>query len=194
MSASVLRRVVRRETHSPRTVATVIVLVLVALAAIYAGIEIVLHLLGLAPLLVTPGAALAWVAAMPEAIPQALVVAGGAAAMLIGAVLVWLALSPGRRSKHELGAAPHAVLVDNGVIASSVAEQVRRELDLSRGAVIVGVGHKTADVTVRPEPGQPMEKSHARSVAEAELASYDLSPRVKVRARVLRPADMEDRS
>lgn len=191
MSPSVLRRVVRRETHSPRTVATVIVLVLVALTAVAAGVEIVLHLLGVAPLLVAPGAVLAWAAALPEAVPQASVVAGGAAVTAIGIILVWLALSPGRRPRHELGTASHAVLVDNGVIASSLAEQVRRALDLPRGAVVVGVGHTSADVTVRPEPGQTVAKSHARSVAETELASYDLSPRVRVRVRVLRPTAAE---
>jgi len=192
MSTPVLRRVVRRETHSPRTVPTVIVLVLVALAAIYAGTEIVLRLLGVGPLLVAPGAALAWMTAAPEALPQAAVVAVGAAAAVAGVVLVWLSLSPGRRPKHQLGISSRAVLVDNGVIASAVAERVRRELDLSKGSVVVGVGHTVADVTVRPEPGQLVEKTHVRSVAEIELASYDLVPRVKVRARVLRSADPED--
>ena len=189
MSADVLRRVVRRETHSPRTVATVVVLVLVSLAAIYAGVEIVLHLLGLDPLLAPPGAALAWAAAMPEAQPQAAVVAVGAAAAVVGIVLVWLASGPGRLPRHRLGVSAHAVLADNGVIASSVAERVRRELELSRGAVVVGIGHRSADVAVRPETGQLVEKARVREVAETELAGYDLSPRVRVRARVLRAAD-----
>lgn len=192
MSTPALRRVVRRETHSPRTVVTVIVLVLVALAAIYVGSEIVLRLLGVGPLLVAPGAALAWMTAVPEALPQAAVVAVGAAAAVAGVILVWLSLSSGRLPKHQLGVSSHAVLVDNGVIASSVGEQVRRELDLSKGAVVVGVGHRVADVTVRPEPGQPIDKARVRSVAETELAGYHLVPPVKVRARVLRSADPED--
>lgn len=37
MTSAVMKRVVRRETHSPRTIATVVLLVLVALAAIYVG-------------------------------------------------------------------------------------------------------------------------------------------------------------
>lgn len=192
MTSAVLERVVRRETHSPRTVATVIVLVLIALAAIYVGIEIVLHLLGVGPLLVAPGVALTWLEGLPEVQPQALVVAVGVLAAIAGIVLVWLALGPGRRPKHQLGVSSHAVVVDNGVIASSIAEQVRRELDLSKGAVVVGISHRGADVTVRPEPGQFVEKSQVRSVVESELAGYDLSPRLKVRARVQRAADVED--
>lgn len=190
MTSAVLKRVARRETHSPRTIATVIVLALVVVAAIYVGVEIVLHLLGVGPFLVAPGAALTWLQELPDQ-HQGLVVAGGLLVAVAGVVLVWFALGAGRRPKHELGSSSYAVLVDNGVIASSVAERVRRELDLSKGAVVVGVGHRSADITVRPEPGQPVDRRHVRAVAESELAGYELSPRVKVRARVLRAADTE---
>lgn len=183
----------RRETHSPRTAAAVIVLVLVALSAISVGVEIVLHLLGAGRLLVAPGVGWSWVTAAPAALPQA-VVAVGVVAAVAGAILVWLSLTPGRRARHQLDVSGRPVLVDNGVVASSVAERVRRELGLPRGAVTVGVGHRAADVTVRPEPGQPLSKARVRSAAEAELAGYELSPRVGVRARVLRPADREDAS
>ncbi|MEB4613720.1 DNA/RNA endonuclease G [Leucobacter sp. M11] len=184
-----LKRVVRRETHSPRTVLAVVVLVLAALAAMYTGIEVVLHLLGLGPLLVAPGAALAWLTMLPDEVPQAAVVAGGAVVAVIGVALVWLAVGPGRRPKHELAVSSHAVVVDNGVIALAVAERVRRELDLSKASVVIGIGHRSADVTVRPEPGQTIDKGRLREIAEAELASYDLSPRVRAHARVVRAAD-----
>lgn len=191
MTSAVLKRVVRRETHSPRTIATVIVLVLVVVAAISVGVEIVLHVLGVGPLLVAPGAALTWLQELPDQHQGLVVVAGGLLAAVAGVVFVWFAFGAGRRPKHELGSSSYAVLVDNGVIASSVAERVRRELDLSKGAVVVGVGHRSADITVRPEPGQPVDRRHVRAVAESELSGYKLSPRVKVRARVLRAADAD---
>lgn len=188
MTSTVLRRVVRRETHSPRTVATVIALVVVALAAICVGIEIVLQLLGHDPLFVAPDKAVAWIQNVPDVRPQSAVVAGGILVAIAGIALVWMAVSPGRRPRHELGVSSHPVLVDNGVIASAIAEQVRRELDLSKGAVVVGIGHRSADVTVRPEPGQTIESDRVRDTAVAELAHYGLLPRVRVRARVLQPS------
>ena len=184
MIATVLKTAVRRETHSPRTVATVLVLVLLAAGAVYAGVEIVLHLFGAAPLLAAPGAMLLWAAGLPDARPQAAVVAGGAAVALVGAALLWSALSPGRRPKHRLGVFSDAVVVDNAVIASAIAERVRRELNLPKDGVIVGVSHRGADVTVRPEPGQELTRSTVRSIAEAELSTYGTSPELKVRARV----------
>lgn len=190
MSSALLQRVVRRETHSPRTVASVVILAVIVLTAIYLGVEIILHLLGLRPLLVAPGSALAWPLGLPGH-PKGMVVTGGVLAAVAGVVLVGLALSPGRRAKHELGASSYPVIVDNGVIASAIAERVRRELDLSRGSVIVGIGHRSADITVRPEPGQTVEPSQVRAAAESELSVYQLTPRVNVRARILRPADGE---
>ncbi len=194
MTDALLRRVVRRETHSPRTVATVVVLVILALAAIYVGVEIVRHLLAAGPQLAAPGAALAWLEGLPENNLSAPVIAGGVIVAIAGIVLVWLSLAPGRRPKHELAESSHAVIVDNGVVASSIAERVRRELELVPGAVVVGISHRGADVTVRPEPGRPVEKSWVQSVAEDEVASYDLSPRVTVHARVLRPTEREGAS
>ncbi|MBL3688301.1 DNA/RNA endonuclease G [Leucobacter zeae] len=180
----------RRETHSPRTSAAVIVLVVVAAVAVAAGIEVVLHLLGAAPLLVSPEAAAGQVQELPG-LPQGAVVAGGALTAVAGAALVWLAVGPGRRPRHELRGFPSAVVADNGVIASAVAERVRRELDLARGAVVVGVGHRSADVSAKPEPGQTIDRVRMRSAAEAALTEFDLAPRVRVRARVLRVAERE---
>ncbi|MGF3057473.1 DUF6286 domain-containing protein [Microbacterium sp. YY-01] len=189
MSNTVLRRVVRREMHSPRTVMLVIVLVLVAAVAVYAGIEVVLHLLGAAPLLVSPGTAVAWVATLPTAEPRSTIIAGASAVAVVGVILLWFVVAPGRRPKHALGVSGHAVVVDNGVIASAVAARVRRELDLPKGAVVVGIGHRSADVMVRPEPGQVVDRAWARSIAETELDGYRASPRLKVRARVQQSAE-----
>lgn len=190
MAHDVLTRVVRRETHSPRTVATVATLGVVVALAVYAGVEIVLHLLGATPLLAGPAEALDWVAGAPSESAGTMAIA--AVVAVLGLVLVVLAITPGRRSRHEIVGPPHAVVVDNGVVAAAVADRVRRELDLSAGGATVGVAHRSADVTVRPEPGQVIEPARVREIAADELAGYGLTPRVRVRARVLSKAPEGD--
>ncbi len=119
MSDSVLRTVVRRETHSPRTVAMLVVVVLLLLALAYAAVEIILHLVGAQPLLVGPGEALNALVAAPTALmPVAFIVAGVVLAIL-GLLVLILALKPGRLSRHEMEWGDRAVVVDNGVVASA---------------------------------------------------------------------------
>ena len=57
MSTPALRRVIRRETHSPRTVAMFVAVVLLILALAYVALEIVLSLAAQPALLVGPAAA-----------------------------------------------------------------------------------------------------------------------------------------
>lgn len=107
-------------------------------------------------------------------------------AAVVGVVLLWFAVSPGRRARHESAVASHPVVVDNAVIASSLAERIRREIDLPKGAVVVGIGHRSADITVHVEPGQEVDKQQMQRVAGEELASYELKPAVRANVRIRR--------
>lgn len=69
MSSPVLRRVVRRETHSPRTVAMIVAVIVVILALVYVGTEIVLSVLGQPALLLGPAAAFTGVVGLPTDVP-----------------------------------------------------------------------------------------------------------------------------
>ncbi|ARJ04100.1 hypothetical protein GCM10010988_28220 [Cnuibacter physcomitrellae] len=185
----VLGRVVRRETHSPRTAATAIVLVVLMLGLAYLGVEIVLRLLSLPPLLLSPGQGLDWLAALPTAQPAAAVVGGSIVVALIGLVLIVLALGAGRLPKHRMG--EEAVVVDNGVIAQALAQHVSDELSLGRENVTVGVAHRAADITVRPQPGLTVDPAAVRAAAEEELTGYRLTPALRVRIRIEKPAQKE---
>lgn len=189
MTNPALRRVVRRETHSPRTVITVIVAVLVALALIYIGVEIVLAQTGAPALLVSPADAWQWLTQLPNAQPSGAVMAGAIVVALVGLVLVWLGVAPGRLSKQELTGGTGVVVVDNGVIAASLAQRISEESGLARDKVTVGVGHRSVDVTVRPAPGEPLEASEIKSLASAELADYGLARSLSVHARVVRVSE-----
>ncbi len=192
MSTPVLRRVVRRETHSPRTVAMFIAVILLVLALAYIGLEIVLSLAAQPALLLGPAAAGGWLVGLPTTQPAGLVITGSVVLALIGIVFVVLALTPGRLSKHTLESGDRAVVVDNGVIASALAQHLSEETGLARESITVGVGHRSVDVTVRPGVGIPLDKNAVQSAAEAELQTYRLTRSVRTRVRIERPSEKED--
>ncbi|WP_022878137.1 DUF6286 domain-containing protein [Microbacterium sp. B19] len=191
MTDSVLRTVVRRETHSPRTGAMLVVVVLLVLAAVYAAVEIALSLAGRPPLLVAPGAAFDAVAGMPTALVPAGQIAVGAVIALIGLIVLVIAVAPGRLSRHEMAWGERAVVVDNGVVASALAQHLSLASGIARENVVVGVAHRTVDVTVRPPLGIPVDADRLRQIVEDEVATYRLSPPVRTHVRVDRPADTE---
>lgn len=194
MSSPVLRRVVRRETHSPRTVAMIVAVVLVILALVYVGVEIVLNLLGQPALLLGPAASLAWVVGLPTEVPVGASIAIGAVIAVLGLVLVLLAVTPGRLSKQQLMLGESAVVADNGVIASAIAQRISDDSGLPRDQVRVGVGHRVVDVTVSPAVGVPLDEARVRGVVDDELESYRLATRKRTSVRVERPRDAEEKA
>lgn len=192
MSNPVLTRALRRETHSPRSAATAIVAVIIMLVLAYLAVEIILDLAGQPALLVSPGALLAATADVSTFAPGA-VGAAGVVLALAGLVLVSLALGPGRLAKHAMTLDERAVSVDNGVIASSLAQRVSDELgmDRRRVEVEVGVGHRSVDVAVRPVLGVQIDSDEVRAIVDDELASYRLARTLSTRVRIERSSDRE---
>jgi hypothetical protein len=192
MSTPALRRVVRRETHSPRTVATFVAVILLILALVFVGLEIVLSLLGQPTLLLGPAAAAGWIVGVPATIPATPLVGVSVAIALVGVVLVWLAVAPGRRPKHTMSLGDRAVVVDNGVIASALAQHLAEEIGVARTDVTVGVGHRSVDVVVRPGAGVPLDAREVRSAAEEALDAYRLTTSLRTRVRIARPSEKDD--
>lgn len=193
MTDAVLRTVVRRETHSPRTVAMIVVAVLLLLVLAYAAVEIILNLVGQPALLVAPGEALNAVVAAPTALLPAAFIVGGIVLALVGVLVLVLALKPGRLSRHEMAWGERAVVVDNGVVASAVAQHLSNESGIARDDIVVGVAHRSVDVTVRPPVGIPVDEAELRRLVEEEVTSYKLSPAVRTHLRVQRPDTKESR-
>lgn len=193
MTDAVLRTVVRRETHSPRTVAMIVVAVLLLLVLAYAAVEIILNLIGQPALLVAPGEALNAVVAAPTALLPVAFIVGGIVLALVGVLVLVLALKPGRLSRHEMAWGERAVVVDNGVVASAVAQHLSNESGIARDDIVVGVAHRSVDVTVRPPVGIPVDEAELRRLVEEEVTSYKLSPAVRTHLRVQRPDTKESR-
>lgn len=191
MTDTVLRTVVRRETHSPRTVAMLVVVVLLLLALAYAAVEIILDLSGAQPLLVAPGEALNAVVAAPTALMPVAFIVGGIVLAIVGLIVLVLGLKPGRLSRHEMSWGERAVVVDNGVVASALAQHLSNESGISRDDIVVGVAHRSVDVTVRPPVGIPVDEAQLRHIVDEEVTSYKLSPAVRTHLRVQCPDTKE---
>lgn len=190
MSEPVLRRIVRRETHSPRTVAAAVTAAVLILALGYVAVETVLGMAGRPPLLARPGDVLRWLAALPDG-QSAVLATVSAALVALGLALILLAVLPGRLSRQEASGNGRAVIVDNGVIATALAQHLSDEIGIARDRLTVGVGHRAIDVTVRAEPWSGVDETEVRAVVEAEVASYQLARRLATRVRIDRPRERE---
>ena len=96
-----VRRVVRRELTSPRSVAMTVVVVLLVATLVWVAVELVLRILGRTALIGSPGPILDGIVALPTD-PAPWVAGVAVAAVVIGLVFVVLAVSPGRRPRHSL--------------------------------------------------------------------------------------------
>jgi hypothetical protein len=191
MSDRVLSRVIRRETHSPRTVAMAVAVVLVILALIYVGLEIVLDLLSQPALLIAPADALAQLADVPGIQPSGTVIGVGVLVAVVGLVFLVLSLTPGRLSKHRMDIGDRAIIVDNGVLAASLAQRISDEAGIPRDHITVGVAHRVVDVVITPDAGLPIDASRVRLIADEEMAGYRLTPPVKTVVKIAAPKEQE---
>jgi hypothetical protein len=171
--------------RAPRTVAACIVAILVIVVAAYLALEVILHLVDQKPLLVSPGELAQRASQLPQTGSVTAVVAIASVVAVVGIILVVLAVAPGRRARHAIRVSAQTIVVDNEVIASALAERVRQELNLPRGAVVVGVGHRAADVTVKSEAGQHIDAGDVKALVTDELAGYDADRSLKIRTRIV---------
>lgn len=173
------RRVLRRETHAPRTIPAVVV----ASAGLLILVAIVVGAVGwLIDPLFRQGVTASYAAAARIASTRPVLIAVGAAAVLIAGVLLTLALLPGRRARRARTTDRTALLVDDGVIADSVAEAVARRAGVVRSQVSVTIGRRIAVVRITPTSGIPVDRSLAESAVADTLSGigFTATPRVVV--------------
>lgn len=181
MESRVYRRVLRRETHAPRTAPAVVVAVVVLLASLAllvggvwwwadAGFQ---------------GFVSARAADLGAAMAQPAVLIGiGAVALALALLLLILALSPGRRARRARTTERIALLVDDGILADAVADAVAAQENLGPRQVSVTLGRRAVTVRVTPTSGVPVDTGAVGCAAEAALAAVGFTavPRVVVAA------------
>ena len=184
MSSSPLyRRVVRRETHSSRAVIAITLAVILIVVLAWIGTESVLAAIGQQPLLVAPAdAASAVLGAAGAAV--GVLTAIGAVVAVIGIVLIVVALAPGRRGRRGGQVGRTAAIVDDRVIARSLARTASYAGDVDPSQVSVSVGKRSALIEVTRTSGR---QTDVRSIDEAvrdELDAYDFSPALRHKVKL----------
>ncbi|MGK9148495.1 hypothetical protein KXS11_12785 [Plantibacter flavus] len=180
---SLYRRVVRRETHSPRSGLAITLAILLALVLAWLGTESVLAAIGQLPLLAAPEDIVTAVLTAATA-PAPLLVGAGVIGAIVGLVLVVLSLTPARLGRRGGASARTAAVVDDRVIAQSLARVAAHAADVDPSQVNVSVGARSALVEVTPTSGRSFQRREVEQAVDAEVASYDYRPSLRAKVRI----------
>lgn len=170
------QRVLRRETHSPRSGLAVAAAVVVAAAAVYCLLEMMLAALGQPTWLVDLILAARWIAELPGPYPPLLLGTAGVLIALVGLVLLSHGVLPGRRARHVIADPNVAIVVDDEVIASALAKCARMAAGVTGEQVVVVVSARLVEVNVRPTSGIMLSESGIKAAVEAQLATMAADP------------------
>ncbi|WP_308465196.1 Asp23/Gls24 family envelope stress response protein [Rathayibacter soli] len=171
-------RIRRRETHSPRSVAAIIIAIALILTFAWLGLEILLQLLNQPPLLVTPLQMLRATAGITST-PAPWIVAGGIVVAMVGIILVLAAVTGGRRARHVLNTVRSVTVVDDEVIASALARHAASTAGISPDNTEVTISRRHADVRLTPISGVSVDRAAVISAVADELDSYELEPALR---------------
>jgi hypothetical protein len=172
--------VLRRELHSPKSGLAITLAVLAIVALAWVGTESVLAALGQRALLLTPADMAAGVRGLGSLQPGVLITAGAVLA-LIGLVLVVLALTPGRRGRHVIGAGRSAAVVNDEVIGSALVRTASSVAGVSPDRAVAAVGRRSATVRITPVSGIALDRAAVqRAVAEA-AEGFGITPTIRTR-------------
>ncbi|EMY33714.1 hypothetical protein D477_013345 [Arthrobacter crystallopoietes BAB-32] len=173
-----------RELHSSRAAASIVAAVLVAGACLFVLLEALLKAIGQRAWLVDPRDAAAWVHQLPGSVPPLILGTAGLLILLAGLLFLLKALLPGRLHRHAIPARRGIVVVDDEVIASSLARRARTAANVSREQVLVAVSRNLVEVQLRPTSGTPVDEALIQGVVEDELLRTRIEPMPQVRVQV----------
>jgi hypothetical protein len=172
------RRVVRRETYSPRSTLAIVIAVVVIVLCLYVGVEIVLQMLQQRALLAAPDDMIDTAGRLQRA-PTAAVVGIGIGLIVIGLIVIIAAVKPGRRARHQMAASRAAVVVDNEVVASALARTASHVGGVSPDNVLVTVSARRSVVNVTPTSGRRVSENAIDQAVGDALDSFELTPAVR---------------
>jgi len=181
---STTARLVRRELHSSRAVASVATAVLLIAGCLALLFEAVLKAVGDEPFLLDLDGAAAWFGALPDGVPASLLGAGSVLLLVAGSLLVLLAVLPGRLARFAIPDGRAAVVVDAEVVASSLARRARVAAGVAPEQVVVTVGRNSVMVQIRPTSGMPIDADAVRVAVADDLRRSGVEPAPRIAVRV----------
>lgn len=184
MSGKNVNRLRDRELTSSRATASVVAAVLVVFACFYVLFEVALKALGQPALLAPPETWWTGIENLPLTGDPGVVLAGGVLLLFAGFVFLAAGLLRGRKARHALDLGNSVVIVDNQVIAASLARRVRTEAGVVPEQVLVIVGHQRVEVQLRPTSGMPVDAERIRAAVEDELRSNLITPMPAVSVKI----------
>ncbi|BDZ48247.1 hypothetical protein GCM10025867_04880 [Frondihabitans sucicola] len=180
--ASLYRRILRRETHSSRSGAAIVVLIALVIVAAYVGLESVYAALGMRALLFSPIDVLATLLSASTT-QGGLVIAAGIVAAVVGIILIVVGVTSGRRGRHTIDDSRVAVVVDDQVIAAALSRSARTAAALAPGQVTTWVSRRSARLTVTPASGVRVDEEAVLAAARDELGATAYQPPVTPEVR-----------
>ncbi|WP_159706368.1 hypothetical protein [Arthrobacter sp. 18067] len=180
-----IRRMIRRETHSSRSVPSMVAASILLVTFLWLALESVLWLLKDQPLLAGPAQLREWLVGLPANTIPAGMTAAGVGVGTLGLLITGLAVGRGRRPRRALASDRSATVVDDDVIAAAISSQARLAADLAPGQVTTTVGGRSVRVQVRPTSGVPLDLASIKTALDGELAAYALDRPVTSNVRIL---------
>jgi hypothetical protein len=182
-TASLYKRIVRRETHSSRAGIAITLAVLLIVALAWIGTEAVLAAVGTAPLLLAPTDLVGSTLDAASA-PVGVLTAVAVVVALIGLVLIVVSLAPGRRGRRGGKAERTVAVVDDRVIARSLARTASYAGDVDPSQVSVSVGKRSALIEVTRTSGRQTDVHSIDEAVRDELDAYDFSPALRHKVKL----------
>ena len=183
-----MRRVAYRETHSMRAAVSVAAAALVLVLAAYGVLESGVHALGQPAWLIEPQVAAQRIVDLPAGVPPLLLAAIGGVLAMLGLIFFLNGILPGRRARHLLVGGPRSeasgVVVDDEVVASSIARQARLAANVTPEQVMVVVSQRQVLVNVRPTSGVAVDQERVLAAVRDELDQMLLEPAPEARVNV----------
>jgi hypothetical protein len=178
--APLATRVLRRETHSPRSALAILLAMLAILALAWVVTEAVLAALGRPPLLLAPAAMATGIRGLPS-VPADQLTAAGAVLVVVGVALVLVAVLPGRRGRHVLDVDGSVAVVDDEVIGSALVRTATATARIGPDRAVAGVGRRSATVRLTPASGVPIDLAAVQQAVTEQLDRLGASPAIRAR-------------